>query len=294
MSTDSTNIEKFSGRMDKEDSGCTISINETIQAIPDVAVAGLYSYLLSKPQNWIICVQEIRNHYNLSKDKVYRLIGALIKLRLLEKIPIRENGRFAHFRYKLYLKPFPEKQELVGNTVNKGLQPFPEKQETEKQETENQDTYKTKIYTKQRIKENKDNINIHTQDIRSNNAREKTEEKNVCVTNKINSDSFEEFWEIYPSKKAYRRAKCAWDTQGCDKIAEIILTKLREQILYDRHFQSGYIPNPDKYIFEERWKDQISYQVSKTKGPDMFSCLDMKAPEIRIVNPLLENNGGES
>lgn len=282
MRNENTNIEKFSGRMDKEDSGCTISINETIQNIKDVAVAGLYSYLLSKPSSWNICVQEIRNHYELSKDKVYRLMTALINLRLLEKIPVRENGRFLYFRYKLYLKPFPEKQEMVEIPINIDTQPFPEKQETEKQETENQDAYKTKINTKQRSLQN--NININTREEKKSDwenhqaiyeLTRKNQAKEIALSISESEKSFAAFWAAYPVKKSEARAKAAWMAQGCHNIATEILKKLDIQLKKDSQYLDEFAPHPDKYILNERWKDEIQIRA-KNKSKNNNDLIDTK------------------
>lgn len=126
-------IEKFSGKMNKEDLGCTIIVNETIQSITDHKLLGLYVYLLTKPNDWVIHYKEIMNHFSISKDMAYKLINGLIGIGLLSRIAKRDQGRFSSWEYVLHLKktdvtPFPENHELVsaisgfqGNIQNKEL-----------------------------------------------------------------------------------------------------------------------------------------------------------------------------
>jgi len=119
-------IEKFTGNFEKEDLGCTIVVNETIQNITDPAVLGIYCYLLTKPPGWNIQAKELMNHFKMSKDKCYRLLTALLDLKLLSRTQQRHAGHFLTYNYKLHLKPYNL--------------PHPENQETE-----NQETYKTNI-----------------------------------------------------------------------------------------------------------------------------------------------------
>ena len=78
------------------------------------------------------------------------------------------------------------------------------------------------------------------------------------VENKKQSDfTFEYFWFLYPLKKSKEFAKNAWFSQKCYLITEEILRKLADQMEKDSAFLDGYVPNPAKYLTEERWKDEI-------------------------------------
>jgi hypothetical protein len=122
-------VQKFTGNFSREESGCTIFVNETIQNITDPAALGLYCYLLTKPYCWNITTKELMKHFKMSKDKAYRLLRVLIDLGLLQRNEIREKGQFVKYHYILKLKPYPEKQDC---------EPQPEKPLAV-----NQDTYKT-------------------------------------------------------------------------------------------------------------------------------------------------------
>jgi hypothetical protein len=105
-------IEKFEGKMTKEDSGCTIVINSTMQSIYDFEALGLYAYLLSKPSGWIINPANLMKHFDCKKDKLYRIINKLIDIKLLSRITNRKKGQFCGYDYHLHLKPMVDIEDL--------------------------------------------------------------------------------------------------------------------------------------------------------------------------------------
>lgn len=127
-------IEKFSGTFSSEANGVTVLVNSVIQSIKDIGVLGLYTYLASKPDTWEPNAKEIMRHFNFSKDKVYRLINALIKERLMTMEEIRDKGKFSQYSYTIHLhrQPLPENQDTVINT---DISPCPEKPDAENKET---------------------------------------------------------------------------------------------------------------------------------------------------------------
>jgi DNA-binding transcriptional regulator GbsR (MarR family) len=139
-------IDKFEGSMSKEESGCTIVINQTMQSISDPYVLAIYAYLITKPSNWRINITEIRNHFGFCKDKTYSVINKLIDIGLLENEKTRENGKFSRTNYKLLLKPLASTE----------LPPCPVLRDTVLRDTVKQDAYKTK----KDLIQNKDNNNI--------------------------------------------------------------------------------------------------------------------------------------
>lgn len=127
-------IEKFTGTFEKEESGCTIMVNETINYIRDCDALGIYAYLLSKSSSWDINAKELMKHFRISKAKVYRVLTYLMDIFLLKRTAIRDGGRFVKFHYKLHLRPYADSVSEENST------PVPKIQELV-----NRDTYKTKI-----------------------------------------------------------------------------------------------------------------------------------------------------
>ena len=73
---------------------------------------------------------------------------------------------------------------------------------------------------------------------------------------KLSNESFDIFYANYPVQKAENRARCSWLSQRCYKIFDQIMESLFKHIQEDDNFKTGFAPNPDKYIQEERWKDK--------------------------------------
>jgi|HubBroStandDraft_2_1064218.scaffolds.fasta_scaffold26968_7 hypothetical protein len=80
---------------------------------------------------------------------------------------------------------------------------------------------------------------------------------------KLSDESFDIFYANYPRQKNENRARCAWLSQSCYKIFNEIMESLYEQIKHDDDFKSGFAPNPDKYILNERWKDKPIMKKNK-------------------------------
>jgi len=98
------------------------------------------------------------------------------------------------------------------------------------------------------------------------NARDEKTAINISIL-------FEAFWHAYPIKKAKKTCYEKWNNKKLDSIADEIINKLHAQILNDRSWKEGYIPNPLTYINQERWNDDIDTTMPKTnkKPGDCFN-----------------------
>lgn len=88
---------------------------------------GLLVYLLTKPNDWKVRVNELRKRFDMGKDKTYRILGNLEQLGYVIRESVRSDGQFAETRY------------IVRDL------PCPDKPDTDKPDTENKDIYKEKI-----------------------------------------------------------------------------------------------------------------------------------------------------
>lgn len=69
---------------------------------------------------------------------------------------------------------------------------------------------------------------------------------------------FEEWYAIYPRKKARAQAVKAWSAKCCDAIADQIIEATENQIAHEIQWQNKlYIPYPATYLNGERWLDEI-------------------------------------
>jgi hypothetical protein len=103
---------------------------------------------------------------------------------------------------------------------------------------------------------------------------------------------FEQFWSIYPNKKAKKDAKTAWDKLGCDQMIEAIMQAVEKQ---SRTIWSGekarFVPLPATWIRGERWQDEVGpIQTTTSKPqPSQFQPEPMKPRHVRAANLFLLN-----
>lgn len=60
---------------------------------------GLLVYLLTKPNDWKVRVNELRSRFDMGKDKTYRILGNLEQLGYVIRESVRSGGQFAETRY---------------------------------------------------------------------------------------------------------------------------------------------------------------------------------------------------
>jgi hypothetical protein len=113
---------------------------------------GILSYLLSKPDDWIVLVKDIVNRSKDGRDSVYSGIKELIEEGYIVRHRIKEKGKFIGIEYFVYEYP-----------VSKDFQPNTEKPDTEKPNTEKPEilTNKRRLLKKEVTKapNNKTNFN---------------------------------------------------------------------------------------------------------------------------------------
>lgn len=100
-------IEKFKGNFTKVDGGCTVIPTKTLQLVKNPWNLSLYCYLASKPPEWHINPKEIKSHFDVGINKVWKGLNDLIMIGLIERIEVREKGKYVKFEYYLYLEPKP-------------------------------------------------------------------------------------------------------------------------------------------------------------------------------------------
>lgn len=98
-------IEKFKGKFEDVDGGCTVIHTKSLQLISDLFLIGLYSHLCSKPEDWKIIPKQLSVFFNVGIKKIYKALNDLILIGLIERIEKREKGRFVDYEYYLYLSP---------------------------------------------------------------------------------------------------------------------------------------------------------------------------------------------
>lgn len=89
---------------------------------------GVMAYLLMKPDDWEININDLQREGGIGRDKTYKILTELIAARYLERVDERDKGQFGGATYLLHESPLPEKPDTVT--------PLPEKPDTDLPDTE--------------------------------------------------------------------------------------------------------------------------------------------------------------
>lgn len=98
------------------------------------------------------------------------------------------------------------------------------------------------------------------------------EEKSRGETEKRRSaTAFEEFWSLYPKKKAKEDAQKAFSKVSGDEFGQL-MTRLRIQVASDDWRRDGgqFIPYPASWLNGKRWQDEeiVTLAAEPDRGPD--------------------------
>jgi hypothetical protein len=115
----STFIEKFKGDFNLVEGGCTILHTQAIQLLSKIDNLSIYTYLCSKPAEWVINSIEVSNHFNIGIKRVYAAFSDLIMIGLLTKVEIKTKGRFVKYEYYLHLSPLGQNDLLEKLSPNR-------------------------------------------------------------------------------------------------------------------------------------------------------------------------------
>ena len=84
--------------------------------------------------------------------------------------------------------------------------------------------------------------------------------ENDKITKPKKNELFESFWDVYPRKNGKKKALQVWEIlKPTEELTERIIKDLEKRKLTWAWKEDGgkYIPNPVKYLEEERWTDEI-------------------------------------
>ena len=75
---------------------------------------------------------------------------------------------------------------------------------------------------------------------------------------------FDDFWEIYPTKKEKKKTLEIWKRRKLDQYADKLIKDVADRMMNDKNWIDGYIPNPTTYINGDRWEDEIKIKSEQT------------------------------
>jgi hypothetical protein len=251
----------------KESSNYTTISNKIIRALKDdLKLLGFYLYLLSLPPCWVFYKSELKSTCNIGVKKLEKFLKILAQYNLVEVAQLRnEKGNFAQMNLTVL-----NGESFKIKDLQNPAQPCVNTRTAVNGSTV-KNTYKRKI-DKEHIKENKD--------------------KNICATENIAQNRFDEFWVLYPRKKDKKRAKAIWDKTKLDIKADQIIKDVKERILNDRAWiNPEYIPHPSTYLKFERWSDEITLTTIPTSNKNSVDKALDYAGERRQRRLQRENQG---
>lgn len=157
-------VDKY--RIVKESSNYTIIPNKILQNLNNYEALGLYSYLVSLPDNWEFHKNHLSKRAKIGRDKLNNLIKLLKKCNLIDFNQERnEKGQYTEWH--LHVKngenfiPIPDAEDSV--------EPFTEKPLTANQLLANS------TYKRNNKKEIKDKKEIEREDLKKTNPEKKKE-----------------------------------------------------------------------------------------------------------------------
>lgn len=168
--------------------------------------------------------------FNLSISRVSEIISGLVNKGHLRVELIREGKRVVERRLRL-VDPFGFPNTTSGNAAN----PFGKDGEPPSENTQGNNT-------------------------QSNNTKS-IKNTPASGAKKVPSDEgFEQFWKLYPKKKARKDAVKAWaKLKPDDELRQTLITALGSHCVSEDWAKDGgrYIPNASTWINGERWTDEL-------------------------------------
>ena len=80
---------------------------------------------------------------------------------------------------------------------------------------------------------------------------------------------FNEFWEVYPKKRAKQKCMSKWKSKNLDGNADQLIADVQDRLQNDARWIRGYPPDPLTYLNGDRWEDEIESVESDIKNSPM-------------------------
>lgn len=196
---------------------------------------GLLGYLLSRPDNWSVCVADLVNRSTDGRDSCYAALKELGEAGYISKeAKTAEAGRFAGYDYLVHESPVGKTvygESVSGETVYG------------KSDTNNSE------YNERELKE-----------------------KECSNTSSASLEKFDHFWKLYPKKTTKKATKDAWlKIKMSDDLFKTIIEAITRQA---PTFKDGFILDPVRWVKGERWDDEVAggAKVETKKPKDFFEA----------------------
>ena len=94
--------------------------------------------------------------------------------------------------------------------------------------------------------------------------------KSKKVRKKENNKDFDLFWEHYPKKVGKKKVQDKFNANNYP--IDLILKNLELQKKSDQWQNQQYIPNPETYLNQERWTDEVVLPVADDEPIYIYQC----------------------
>lgn len=243
--------------------------NKVIQNCTNMEAGWVWAYLQSQCDDWELNPHQLRKHFGVCKDTMYKILNYMISANLLVRhVQTTAKGTHLSTTYTVldgteYIDP----AKVVEKSAHQNA-PLPEKQDPVLQDPVKQDI------KKERGLEKKESTKERT----NNNSA-------IDIARKRNDDAFDEFWRGYPIKKNKVRSKKIWDREKFASIVTLICCDVLTRSKHEPQWQDKqFIPHPATYLGNKLWTDEVTQASEPKKSSGKSSSFDKYQADLQKQN----------
>ena len=215
---------------------------------------GVYAYLLSRPDGWIIRVPHLQTVFKEGRGAIYSAIHELCELGLMVKTTDVIQGGTPVTRFRLVVHEVSASVQIPGNGIPKNGIPKIDTVNQYREVTTTESNHPH--YSQQPIADLST-----THPAASENERKKERSDPIFL-----SDRFDEFWSVYPRKTAKGQARKAWPAAVRKANPEVII-KGAMRYRDDPNRTDRFTKHPATWLNGECWADEpLPVMVEQQNG----------------------------
>ena len=234
---------------------------------------GIFTYIMTLPDGWIIRREEIYQHFTEGRDALAKAFNELVKKGYIEKKYIHSNdGKIKGYEYVIYENTNIQASETSSktNNINRptenpavGFSSYREIRQTGNP---------TLLSTDKEISTNKK--------ISTDNNPIVPLNKNLIKKNKTAqplNDQFDEFWKLYPNKASKKVAFKAYSNALKEITHEDIISAVNNQ-LNARMIRpkDKYTKNPSTWLNQGCYEDEIQIKLTDKEKEELDKLTKLK------------------
>ena len=211
-----------------------------INEMKDCDAFHVWVYLVSKPGNWMVIKQHIKNHFGFGNDRVKKIFKILKGSNLIKYIQNKgQNGQFDPVEivvlngsnYINYHEVIEEKLEMASAG---GISAPP-------------------------VSRTSGNGKLNILDINIYKNKDLKDIGQPSVDpQKIDPPLFADFWKEYPRRVKRKKSIIIWKKNKLHLIFDQIISNIRQRNATEwKGKEKKFIPHPTSYLNNEQWNDEI-------------------------------------